>query len=109
MNELRIHYFKMRQQNLAREISEELGEVDYSVTFIQHYATNGQDSGTIDVNQIIIPENICPSRKSRIIVSMYFASEYDEKLIEKMLHRWFKVIKGKEWFNITYSVNLSSI
>ncbi len=109
MDKLKIHYFKMRQQNLAREISEELGDVDYNITFIQHYSTNGQEEGKIDVDQIIIPESICPSRKSRIIVSMYFASEYDQKLIERMLHRWFKVIKGKEWFNITYSVNLNSI
>lgn len=107
MNKLKVHHFKMRQVNLAREISEELGDVKYSIVLIQHYGSNNLSD--FDENQIIIPENFCKGRKSRIIVSMYFATDYDEKIINKMMHRWFKVIIGEGWFNITYSVNMNSI
>lgn len=113
MQKVKLHYFMMRQMTLAREIAEELGGADFTITFVQHYyaskASIKSEVINIDTTQMIFHENFCPSRKARIIVSMYFDGEYDKKTIDRLMHRWHKVIQSKEGFSITYSVNISSI
>ena len=114
MEKQKVRHFKNKHVQLAKRIARKLGGVSYEVFFEQnvkgdrlHWSRGVRD---YDHSMIVIPNNIEPARKYRVIVYMFFRGKYKKRVVNSVLKRWHEVVESTDrGFVIRTSANLSTI
>lgn len=106
--------FKARQIRVAERLSKALGGKGYTIVYEQNFKQCKEDKEMgiydIDMGQVMFPEFLTPSRKSRIIVHICLDADYNKNVINRVMKRWHKSTpNGNGGCTVSYSVNLTTI
>lgn len=109
--------FKARQIQVAERLAKELGgkgHTGYTIVYEQQFKQCKEDKEQgiydIDMGQVMFPEFLTPSRKSRIIVHITLDADYDHLVINRVMARCHKSTpNGNGGCTVSYSVNLTTI